>query len=528
MIPAAGVSSEINTSSSSLPVVAASKEGSNVTNSTISGDGKSSISKSSSSNVLLVKPPPDIRAVVDRTALFVSKNGRTFEQRILNSAKGKTPKFAFLYETSPFHAYYESRITFYLNESQRQNDEEEGAKEEGGGEVTTATSTTAQEVRVGELTSEVPKERNATEGGGTSTVLTLKKSKSSTIIDPISRELLRIRQRLYGTSTTEEDATTPQQQLPEPPPPFQLLHIVAPSTITSVQIEIIKLCAQFTAMARLIPNESTVGNTFLNTLRHREWNNSSTYGFLQPRHAHFAYYTALVDAYYQILLKGMTTPQDDTTNTNKPISIQDSLHEACYRAEYARYLQEQEVKRLAGDDHYAVVATVDWHDFVVVETIDFPIDEVVQVAAPPPPPPRKVSSLPAPVLVPEEDDEEEQEIRGDATTEHLHIVTDYTPRVVPTATAKELSKTTLMIDPISGKPISVADLSEHMRIQLLDPKWALEKKRFQEKQRESNLLSQGDDIAKNIRRLYSSAATSETSAYNKKISDTEVRLYLVT
>ena len=29
-----------------------------------------------SSSVLLVKPPPDIRAVVDRTALFVSKNGR--------------------------------------------------------------------------------------------------------------------------------------------------------------------------------------------------------------------------------------------------------------------------------------------------------------------------------------------------------------------------------------------------------------------------------------------------------------------
>ena len=44
----------------------------------------------------IIKPPPEIRAVVDRTALFVSKNGRAFELKILNSDKGKTTKFAFL------------------------------------------------------------------------------------------------------------------------------------------------------------------------------------------------------------------------------------------------------------------------------------------------------------------------------------------------------------------------------------------------------------------------------------------------
>ena len=45
-----------------------------------------------------------------------------------------------------------------------------------------------------------------------------------------------------------------------------------------------------------------------------------------------------------------------------------------------------------------------------------------------------------------------------------------------------------------------------MRIQLLDPKWAEEKKRFQEKQKESNLVS-GDAIATNISRLVGEAAT---------------------
>ena len=43
-------------------------------------------------------------------------------------------------------------------------------------------------------------------------------------------------------------------------------------------------------------------------------------------------------------------------------------------------------------------------------------------------------------------------------------------------------------------------MPEHMRIQLLDPKWAEERKKFQEKQKDSNLVS-GDAIASNISRF---------------------------
>jgi hypothetical protein len=43
-------------------------------------------------------------------------------------------------------------------------------------------------------------------------------------------------------------------------------------------------------------------------------------------------------------------------------------------------------------------------------------------------------------------------------------------------------------------------MPEHMRIQLLDPKWAKDKKKFQEKQKESNLVG-GDAIAANITRF---------------------------
>ena len=74
----------------------------------------------------VIRPPPEIRAVADKTALFVAKNGRAFEQRILNSDKGKTPKFAFLHATSPFNAYYEQKIRFHEEGGTEEEEEKKG------------------------------------------------------------------------------------------------------------------------------------------------------------------------------------------------------------------------------------------------------------------------------------------------------------------------------------------------------------------------------------------------------------------
>lgn len=60
----------------------------------------------------VIIPPPDIRAVVDKTAMFVAKHGKSFEQRILNSDEGKTAKFNFMKAFDPYHAYYEFKIRY--------------------------------------------------------------------------------------------------------------------------------------------------------------------------------------------------------------------------------------------------------------------------------------------------------------------------------------------------------------------------------------------------------------------------------
>jgi splicing factor 3A subunit 1 len=57
----------------------------------------------------VILPPPIVREIIDRTAGFIAKNGRSYEERIARSAPG-TIKFAFLSETHPYHDYYEQTI----------------------------------------------------------------------------------------------------------------------------------------------------------------------------------------------------------------------------------------------------------------------------------------------------------------------------------------------------------------------------------------------------------------------------------
>jgi splicing factor 3A subunit 1 len=57
----------------------------------------------------VILPPPDIRAIVDKTASFVARNGVEFEKRILANEKNNV-KFNFLTPTDPYHAYYKVRV----------------------------------------------------------------------------------------------------------------------------------------------------------------------------------------------------------------------------------------------------------------------------------------------------------------------------------------------------------------------------------------------------------------------------------
>lgn len=77
------------------------------------------------------------------------------------------------------------------------------------------------------------------------------------------------------------------------------------------------------------------------------------------------------------------------------------------------------------------------------------------------------------------------------------MVTDYKPGV---ATGAARALPTMVIDPITGQTVAASDLSDHMRIQLMDPKWREEQARAAEKQKDT-ALAEGDSIAASLKSL---------------------------
>ncbi|KAN0066104.1 SF3a splicing factor complex subunit [Thecaphora frezii] len=57
----------------------------------------------------IIFPPPDIRTTVDKTADFVARVGPSFEAKI-KTAESNNPKFSFLNPDDPYHSYYQQRI----------------------------------------------------------------------------------------------------------------------------------------------------------------------------------------------------------------------------------------------------------------------------------------------------------------------------------------------------------------------------------------------------------------------------------
>jgi splicing factor 3A subunit 1 len=356
-------------------------------------------------------------------------------------------------------------------------------------------------------------------------------------IDPIAKALLTQRTKISEfykkngavkvteTDSTDptgvdgEDGTQPSTTPPAttailpPPPPLSLVQIVAPASLSMIQLETIQITAQLIAISSFVDPATNM----LQALTMREWNNP-IFRFCQPRHGHFAYFSALVDAYKQILSDWSSVTTVTTLSSIKNTSarikeiegmannVDRCLEVAVYRAEYQRDMEERLQK-----DEPAMANKVDWHDFVVVETIDFAIDEVVANLPPPTAPSLHPSSVPkpqAPYTVTRKSDSDMEDDDDDEEGEVIRVVPTYTPKISGVGD----NSNTVVVDPISGKSVAVNDMPEHMRIQLLDPKWAEERKKFQEKQKESNLVS-GDMVASNLERF----AQARGDRFGKKV-----------
>lgn len=293
---------------------------------------------------------------------------------------------------------------------------------------------------------------------------------------------------------------------PETAPSHLEFLIQHPSGVSAVDIDIIKMTAQYTAVN---------GKDFLANIALKEQRNP-LFDFLKPTHMLFSFFTSLVDSYAKIV--HATTDHlicvEEKTNFDKALEL--SVQRWAYQRAEEHRKQEENDQNNAETMAYKAV---DWNDFVVVEVIDFADDELLDIpgisglnltnpSLPPssstqslpatqlPPPPPKLPSIlpPPPPMAPSAPSAPARmEVEED---DDIKVVSNYQPRIAGSQVTNNGSMMT--VDPVTGKPIRLDQLEEHMRIQLLDPKWREQQQRFSDKQKETG-YAEGSSIADSLK-----------------------------
>ncbi|KAI9854461.1 MAG: SF3a splicing factor complex subunit [Vezdaea acicularis] len=172
-----------------------------------------------------------------------------------------------------------------------------------------------------------------------------------------------------------------------PPEPPEFRFSARMPNIDGGDLDIVRVTALFVAKN---------GRSFLTTLSQRE-NRNFQFDFLRPNHSLHQFFLRLVDQYTELLRSG---PPESSASKAEQLRIQELQHNlsdkfhvltrAKGRAEWAKYQNAQKVaKEEAEEQEKLNYAQIDWHDFVVVETVLFtPADDGADL-----PPPTTLNDL---------------------------------------------------------------------------------------------------------------------------------------
>jgi hypothetical protein len=480
-----------------------------------------------SERVGIIHPPPELRGIVDSTAKYVAKNGGAFEERIMREHKGK-PKFSFLFPDDPFNAYYKHKVKEIRNailneeESKRANQEStEASKGIANSQVDSQRETSNKhgdsnsQNHDGNQTESIRNESNGNDQ---------RKDETDQSGQHENHDASSIEQtdndRHVEDDQTERDEGGPKikpklgeymqeisMKLEEPP---HLNFLANPASfITHFESDIIKLTSKFI---------STHGRQFLLELVSREQGNHH-FDFLKPQHGQFPYMTKLIMQYALI----QNPPLDILEQLKKDSTSQKHvLDRVRMRAEWNKMLEAERLKKEEAEEKEKnLYSQIDWHDFVVVETIDYQYNEVGEY---PPTTPDQVGTRlllqqrKEDLNVPEEmeidmDVESDQEDVCDQDTKaegdfiapeppdlsKVVIRRDYDPKA---ATKVASQPENYFVSPITNERIPVDKIHEHVRYNLADPRH-LEKKEqmLQDRIKEDAVFASGSQIQDSLKNL---------------------------
>jgi splicing factor 3A subunit 1 len=325
-----------------------------------------------------------------------------------------------------------------------------------------------------------------------------------------SKEMEPSRYERQMPSTATKPAV---KKIPKEPVPLDFL-LDVPS-ISALDYNVLKLTAKYVARN---------GRQFLLNLSQREMRNPQ-FDFLRPNHSLHGLFLRLVEQYSRVLMPSKALLEKLHMYGKEKYQI---LGLILQRVEYTRYIREQHMQEeeIAERERLAFSA-IDWHDFVIAETIDFgPSDRNIEL-----PKPLEYSEITRLSLVQrrelwngntmaglatashEEPEEEEMDVEAAApvlaqastappakrvaaaSTGSVKIREDYVPKAHAKATP--LTEAT-EICPLCSQSVPTSQIAEHMRIEALDPKWKEQKDRHLAKHQESNYVISGTEVSQNL------------------------------
>jgi len=379
--------------------------------------------------------PDEIKTIVDKTASFVARLGPEFEKRIIENERNN-PKFSFLIPTDPLHGFYLARIQQFKAEA--------GAS---GAMIATsyaATSYSAPE----ELPPPPPPSFDIQEP---SYSMPAKHGPVS-----LSHKILAATRKLRESG--QEPAPIPSQYV------FDL-----PEDISSLDLDIIKLTAQFVARN---------GHQFQVGLLNREFRNQQ-FDFLKTNHAMNPYFLALVESYTRCILppKGISEKLR-TEYANK----QELLEKIIMRYEWDKEQEEKRRREEEKNKEDQIASLIEWHDFVIVETINFADEEA---------PPISMEQERTAVVEMETEDMEMEVDEKPKPPSEMRIRKDY---VKPSARPEPVK---VQRCPKCGQDIPVDQIDAHMKLELLDPNARVQRQLASDRSKGVSLASD-DEIARNL------------------------------
>lgn len=447
----------------------------------------------------VIKPPVGLRMLVDKTAEHVALRGKAFEDNIKVKMKGK-PKFDFLNLGHPYHRYYlekvdELSLKQHLDATKKDQESKQASTTSASSSSSTSPDAgTANKVANSESADddadknsgeskreEEEEQQDAEESTGKAT--SSKDTKNSNVIQ--------------RSAKLDATAKAIRKRRTRAPPPLQFTVDHPIGTEPAQTIDLIKLMAKYAAV---------LGDDFIQQVRAREQYNPE-FGFLHVGDRLHSYFREMRKMYAKVLAweETMNVVAEDFKDR---LNVLDrAVHRVEWESDQAMRDREMKVKER---EEFIAFNQIDWHDFALVDTISF--EDKPSTSAPSAladtgenkgnasssgtaPAGKGPAAAPAAAAAESDSDSDVDMDMDDSDEEDgpINVRENYQPQ----AKAQATKETKLALP--DGREMSANDVNEHMRVELLDPKWKEQRERFLDKQKVQAFAEQ--DIGRNLKRI---------------------------